>query len=109
MNKRTFFLILPILASILFIYRAWFTGGEIIGGDWPYYWRDSFLEMKLWPSLWAQWQENGLGGTNPLLGLRLFQSLLIVPFVNWLGLPWELVYKVGWFGLFLALSFFSPV
>ncbi len=107
MSKRTFILVLPILALILFIYRAWFTGGAIIGGDWPYYWRDSLSEMKLWPSLWAQWQENGLGGTNPLLGLRLFQSLLIVPFVNWLGLPWEAVYKVGWFGLFIALSVYG--
>ncbi len=93
-----------VLLFLVLIYGRWFWGGEIIGGDWPYFWRETLRGMFWYPYLWASWQGNGLGGINPLLGLQLFQSFLVAPFVNWLGLPWVIVYKIGWFGLFIAVS-----
>ncbi len=100
---------LLVIATILLeIYLPWFRHPEIIGGDWPMYYREFLAEQKIFPSLWSAYR--GLGGAvTPLLNLETFQAFLIVPWVNWLGLPWSLVYKVGWFGLFLILSFFSPV
>ncbi|MFZ5845158.1 MAG: hypothetical protein ACOY0S_01680 [Patescibacteria group bacterium] len=85
-------------------YRWWFISPEIIGGDWPYYYPEFLREFSLYPRLWAPWQGNGIGGVNPLLGLYLFSSSLIVPFTQWLQLSWVLVYKIGWFGLFLLLA-----
>ncbi len=107
MRKRNLFYLFIFLGIVFFVFRHWFLYPLIIGGDWPYYF-DGFLEsFSVVPILWAPWQGNGLGGVNPLLGLHVFSSSLIVPFVNWLGLPWEVVYKVGWFGLFLALSVYG--
>ncbi len=107
--KKSVMVIALIGGIIAYVYRSWFLHAEIIGGDWPYYYEDFLSSLSLYPIIWQPWLNNGLGGVQPLLGLSLFGSSLIVPFVNWFHIPWTIVYKVGWFGFFLALSFFSPV
>lgn len=79
----------------------------IIGGDWPYSFTESLARFSLWPQAWFQLTGNGLGSIHPVLGLYTFHSFLVVVFVQWVGLPWVLVYKTLWFGLFLFLSIFS--
>lgn len=85
------------------IFWSWFVSPEIIGGDWPTYSPEFIREQKLFPSLWSTYRGVG-GAVTPVLNLETFQSFLIVPWVNWFGLPWSIVYKVGWFGLFLVLG-----
>lgn len=95
------------LSAMLLVFRPWFTLGEIIGGDWPYYFSDTLAYFSITPRLWGPWLANGLGGVHPILGLHFFSSLIIVPFTQWLHIPWTIAYKIGWFGLFLFLSAFS--
>ncbi|HLD24869.1 MAG TPA: hypothetical protein VJB96_03025, partial [Patescibacteria group bacterium] len=99
--------LLVVGALLAWVFRQWFTGSEIIGGDWPYFFPETLKVFTLYPSLWVPWLGNGVGGVNLLLGLNLFQTILIVPFTQWLGIPWPIVYKIGWFGLFLLLGSFS--
>lgn len=96
-----------VIVFVISIYHAWFINAEIIGGDWPYFHQDYLNGLSLYPYIWSPFLGNGVGGINPLLGLYMFSASLIVPFVNWLGLSWIMVYKVGWFGLFLFLCVFS--
>lgn len=103
---RKFFWVL-IVGLIAFIYRGWFIFPNIIGGDWPYYYNNFLRDLSLYPVLWSSWLGNGMGAVNPLLGLGTFFSLLVVPFSVWLHIPWVIVYKVGWFGLFLVMCVVS--
>lgn len=81
---------------------------EIIGGDWPTYSLEFLQEQKFFPPLWSSYR--GVGGAVTLvLNSETFQAFLVVPWVNWLGLPWSLVYKVGVFGLFLVLGIVSSL
>ncbi|MBI3576839.1 hypothetical protein HY086_02235 [Candidatus Gottesmanbacteria bacterium] len=100
------FLIIGIFVAVFY---PWFLTHDIIGGDWPYYFAENIKEKIFLPPIWAPWQQNGLGGIDPVRGLHAFESFLAVVGVQWLGLPWSVVYKVGWFGLFLLLSFISPI
>lgn len=109
MKRYTSFFLFVFLSAIFFVFRKWFILPEIIGGDWPYYYEDYLKNFSLIPMIWQPWLGNGLGGIQPLLGLHLFGSIVIVPFTQWLTIPWNSVYKVGWFGLFFILSFFSPI
>lgn len=85
------------------IFSSWFVSPEIIGGDWPTYSLEFLHEQRIFPPLWSSYRGVG-GAVTPVLNLETFQSFLVVPWVNWLGLPWSVVYKVGWFGLFLVLG-----
>ncbi|MEK7119589.1 MAG: hypothetical protein AAB889_03675, partial [Patescibacteria group bacterium] len=107
MKRYTSFYLFVLLSVIFFVFRKWFIHPEIIGGDWPYYYEDFLKNFSLVPVIWQPWMGNGLGGVQPLLGLHLFSSIIIVPFTQWLGIPWNIVYKVGWFGLFIALSIYG--
>ncbi len=90
---------------VLVVYRGWFLAPEIIGGDWPYYFAETVKEKAFPPPVWVYWASNGLGGIDPVRGLHAFESFLAVVGTQWFGLPWPVVYKIGWFGLFLVLSF----
>ena len=100
---------LLIIGIFAVVFYPWFLAHEIIGGDWPYYFIEAVREKVFPPPLWVYWQNNGLGGIDPIRGLHAFESFLAVVGVQWLGLPWSVVYKVGWFGLFLLLSCISPI
>lgn len=103
------FYVLLFIAIVFSIFKNWFINPEIIGGDWPYYQTEALKDYSLLPHLWAPWLGNGTGGVNPLLGLYFFQAFLIVVFNQFIHIPWPLVYKIGWFGLYIFLSIFSTI
>ncbi len=92
---------------ILIVYRAIFINLELIGGDWPYYFKeylDSFSLPTIWNPLWP----TGLGGNQAIiLPLKLYLHLVVMIFVNTLGIPWAIVQKVFFFWLFLGLAIYS--
>lgn len=103
------FIGLLVVGIIVVVFHPWFLTHEIIGGDWPYYFVEVVREKVFPPPLWVFWQNNGLGGIDPIRGLHAFESFVAVVGVQWFGLPWSVVYKTGWFGLFILLSFISPI
>ncbi|MBI4064987.1 hypothetical protein HY409_01270 [Candidatus Gottesmanbacteria bacterium] len=109
MKRHSYFFLFVLFSASFFVFRKWFTLPEIIGGDWPYYYEANLKNFFLVPTIWQPWLGNGLGNIQPLLGLHLFGSMVIVFFTQWLHIPWNIAYKVGWFGLFFILSFFSPI
>ena len=48
------------------VYYRWFTFGPIIGGDWPFLFKETLKEFHLFVPYWNTWQGNGLGLTNPI-------------------------------------------
>ncbi len=107
-NKLFSILFLSVILGLIgYVYRDWFRIPEIIGGDWPYYFKENLDSFTLYPSLWVPWAGNGTGGLSLLLGLQLFVSTLVVIGTQWLGLSWLVVYKAGWFGGFILLSIVS--
>ncbi len=97
-----------LLCIIGTVFRNWFLAPEIIGGDWPYYYNDFLSELSLLVPSWNTWQGNGLGGTSSLYFLKSFEYFTTA-FVNFLHVPWFIVYKIFWFGLFLFFSFFTSL
>jgi hypothetical protein len=95
------------LAFILFVYRAIFLNSELIGGDWPYYFKEylnSFILPQIWNPIWP----TGLGGNQAIiLPLQLYMHLVVMIFVNTLGVPWQLAQKIFFFWLFLGLAIYS--
>jgi len=106
--KNNFIPALVFIIVILFLYSPWFTHGEIIGGDWPYFFKETLKEIPLSIPSWNTWQGNGLGGINPTYFLQIYLNFTVF-FVNFLNIPWIVVYKIFWFGLFIFLSIFSSI
>jgi len=105
-NRFHLFIIFLIFSSLVIIYYPWFVQSEIIGGDWPYYFDDTIQNFPPYVPSWTPWQMNGLGGVDVIYFLNSF--LYATFFIkNFLHVPWVLVYKIFWFGLFLFFSFFS--
>ncbi len=100
-------IILGLIIVLGIVFRNWFTPGHIIGGDWPLYYPEYLKEFSLFPPAWGSYHGNGLGGPFILYALDSFLYAPVYIFVNLLSFPWELVYKVLWFGLFLCFSIVS--
>lgn len=94
------------LIGIFGIYYHWFLNSEIIGGDWPYYLPQLLKNFAFPPLAWAQWRGNGFGGIDVSYSLHIYENFTIL-FTKVFHIPWVIVYKIFWFGLFLALSVFS--
>ncbi|MCL4418656.1 hypothetical protein M1146_00980 [Patescibacteria group bacterium] len=110
MKKINKILLISVSVIILVtIYGKWFIGKEIIGGDWPYYYKEMLRGFSYVPPLWTSQGGTGLGGVNTNFPFFGYENIIIDIFVNILGLPWQLVCKIFWFGLFIALSVFSMV
>lgn len=99
--------LLPIL-FIAWIYRYWFISREIIGGDWPYFSLDHLRGFSFFVPSWMPHQINGFGGPSLSYALESYMYAVSFVFVRALSLPWHLVYKSAYFGLFLVLSYVSP-
>lgn len=97
-----FFIILGI------VYHPWFTRDYIIGGDWPFIFDGALKEFPLFVPSWNTWLGNGLGGASPFYFLQSFENFTTA-FVIFLHIPWVIVYKIFWFGLFLFFSFFTSL
>jgi len=91
------------------IFGAWFTAREVIGGDWPYFFSSFLNEFTLFPHSWAAYQGNGLGGEFISYSLDSYLYLVVYLFVNVLHIPWEIVYKVFFFGFYIVSSILSSI
>lgn len=107
-NKLNIFLILLFGSIFVLVFNRWFSQSEIIGGDWPYLFKESLENYYFLVPSWNTWQGNGLGGTNPIYFLQSFEYLTVF-ISNFLNIPWPLIYKIFWFGLFIALSILSSM
>lgn len=107
-NSFSLFLLLCIVLSIFFIYSPWFLHKEIIGGDWPYLFTENIKDLSLTTSIWNPIQGNGLGGQSP--SPFIDQYLVLTAYISYFFyIPWQIVYKIFWFGLFIFVSFFSSI
>lgn len=97
-----------IFSLLVLVYKNWFVQPEVIGGDWPYFFQQRLLETTIIPPSWNTFLGNGFGGMSPLYSLQFFHHLTI-SVANISHIHWEIVYKILWFGLFLLLSFLSPI
>jgi len=107
-NKLNIFLILLFGCIFTSIFHRWFFQGEIIGGDWPYLFKESLNNYYFLVPSWNTWQGNGLGGTNPIYFLQSFEYIT-VSLANILHISWPVVYKISWFGLFISLSISTSI
>ena len=65
LSKKVIFVIL-FLIPFLFVFKNYFTGKELVWGDAPYFWLDSFSELVKEPYSWTM-RGNGLGQINKFL------------------------------------------
>ena len=94
---------------IFFIFRNWFIAPFVTAGDFPYFFRETIAQWAITPPVWDSTQNNGLGGEQLLYALNIYVYFLGEFFVNMIGLPWEIVYKIFIFGLFILLSVCSTI
>lgn len=92
---------------IIFIYKNWFFPGEIIGGDWPFFHQEAINDFSFLPPAWSNAHGNGLGGTILVYPLDSYLYFTGWFFSNILHIPWNIVYKFFWFGLFLVSVSYS--
>ena len=90
---KKFFLKLFFLILILFIYKNWFWGTDIIGGDWPYFFQEAINSFSFVPPAWSSIHGNGLGGTFIVYALDSYLYFIGWFFSNILNIPWVFAYK----------------
>ena len=101
-------LIILLLSFLFFIiYKNWFLSPEIIGGDWPYFYPENIHSFSFFPPIWNSVQGNGMGGTSLVYGLDTYLTSTGWFFSNVLSIPWNVTYKLVWFGMFLALGVYA--
>lgn len=104
--------IMPFCIAILlmfFIFKNWFITSFITANDFPYFFRETIAQWQIAPPVWDPTQHNGFGGEHALYALNIYVYFLGGFFVNMVGLPWEIVYKIFIFGLFILLSIYSSI
>lgn len=95
-----------ILSTIVIVFRNWFLAPEIIGGDWQYLFNEMLKEFSFFPLSWDPANGNGLGGISPIYSLSIYNNFTTF-IAGYLHISWVIVYKIFWFGLFIALSILS--
>ncbi len=90
------------------VFRRWFLNEEIIGGDWQYIFSEMLKEFYFFPLSWDPTKGNGLGNISPIYPLSIYNNFTTF-IAEYLNLPWIIVYKIFWFGLFIALSILSSL
>lgn len=108
MKKQDNFYIVFLCGFFFLIFRNWFLNPQIIGGDWPFIFEETFKNYSFYFSAWNPFVGNGLGGVTPIYSLGVFHGLTVFLSQS-LSLPWTFVYKVFWFGLFIGLSVSSSM
>lgn len=103
--NRLFFLI-PLIINF-FLYRCWLISKEIIGGDWPYFYSEFIKSLPLLVPSWSSYQGNGLGGMPIAYALDSYLYIISSIFVRGMSIPWNIVYKIFYFGAFIAGSLYS--
>lgn len=108
MVKKTITIFLFLL-PIVFIFKNWFIFPFLSAHDFPYFFKETLADFPLFISSWIPTSGMGFGGEPINPGLSSFIYMIVSLFVNTIGLPWELVYRIFIFGLFLFFSIFSSV
>ncbi|MDP1721683.1 MAG: hypothetical protein Q8L37_00585 [Candidatus Gottesmanbacteria bacterium] len=106
MKKMLLFISVVVVIAFVF-FRQWFLYSEIIGGDWPYFSTEFLKSLPLWVSSWGAYQGNGLGGIPIVYSLDSYLYSISSIFVRGMNIPWNIVYKVFYFGLFIVGSLYS--
>lgn len=96
MRKHVLMAVGSIIVFLFFVYKNWFIHGDIIGGDWPYYFPEMIKELASLPSSWQSGYGGGLGGLSPSYFLSIY-NFVSAWFSAVTGLPWVMVYKLFWF------------
>lgn len=108
MKTDNILLSLLFFGCILWLFRSWFLTPDIIGGDWPYLYPSMLKDYSGFVQLWSAQVGRGFGGVNVNQSLYSYLHTTILV-ANTFNIPWQLVYKIFWYGLFLFLSFFSSL
>jgi len=106
MVKKTLTTLLFFIPTVL-IFKNWFFYPFLSAHDFPYFFRETLFDFPLFPPPWSPTFGIGLGGEIINYGLGIYVYAVVSLFVNTIGLPWELVYKIFIFGLFIIASVFS--
>ncbi len=96
-----------LVIPIIFLFRTWFLNGHIIGGDWPYFYSETLSEFSFLTPSWLTYHGNGLGGQAISYALDSYLYFIVALFVNTFHIPWEIVYIIFFFGLYIVASIFS--
>lgn len=102
-KKKDLLFVGLILFIVLFIFRSWFSLGNLSSGDWIFYYPRSIQDIFLF-SLWDT-RHLGLGGSNlPTLWLESYLSttIQVARFI-----PWALYERIFWHFPVLIFSFIS--
>lgn len=94
---------LILLLIILFVYKSWFSFGEISSGDAAFYFRENYKDFNLLPYSWFSYKMgtySAILNTFPYLYLPI---RLLSPF----NLPWSVLERIIWYWPFLVISFGS--
>lgn len=94
---------------IFLIFKNWFISETVIGGDWPYFFNETIREFPLFTPSWSSFHGNGLGGIIPDYFLNQYLYFTTFFSLKILHIPWEIGYKIFWFGGFIVLSVFSSI
>lgn len=94
---------------LIFIFRNWFVVKDIVGGDWPYFYEEFLSEFSFFPPAWSGYQANGIGGQHISYTIDSYLYSIVAMFVNILHIPWNIVYKIFFFGFFIVFSSFSSI
>lgn len=107
MKKLDYFSLIFLIVFLGVVFKNWIVSPQIIGGDWPYLYQES-VDLFAFPlPAWSSLHGNGLGGTILLYSLDSYLAFTGWFFSAVLHIPWPIVYKIFWFGLFLFLGGYS--
>src|SRR3989338_10230790 len=104
MKTVPFFITILIIVTI---FNNWLTAPFITASDFPYFFNETIARWSITIPSWDTTQSNGFGGEHILYALDSYVYFLGGFMVNRIGLPWEVVYKIFVFGLFIIFSVYS--
>lgn len=105
--KKVLLFVGVVAAVVSVFFRQWFLHGEIIGGDWPFFYSEFLKSLPTLVSSWSSYQGNGLGGMPIAYSLDSYLYIISSIFVRGMNIPWNIVYKIFYFGTFIAGSLYS--
>ncbi|MBI3380146.1 hypothetical protein HY029_05315, partial [Candidatus Gottesmanbacteria bacterium] len=105
---RKSLLFIGLIVAIIFVFfRPWILQSQIIGGDWPYFYSEFVKNLPLLVPSWVSYQGNGLGGMPISYSLDSYLYFISTLLVRGANIPWNIIYKIFYFGVFIIGSLFS--
>lgn len=89
-------------------FEQWFTLGNVIGGDWRFFWTENIQEIISYSFAWDPSLNTGLGRSNlPILWLNSYLAYGAHFLTQLLHIPWGVAEKLLFFWPIVPLSFLS--